>query len=377
MWLLGNIVKSQTVLQGSRAASQAVSQSMNNLWNDTLNSTMYNAIAEIGVLFFTGTIAIFVITWVKDVFQDEHSPIPWERWILLAVAVALLANQGSLMRDLTFSMRDLMNATSQKVLQSSSVNGMTLISAFNQISSGTGVQSWYNQQVQICQTISDPLQQQKCLNEAETLAQQFAQQGGSGNIISQPGILSGFGSAIETAMVGLLLALAVAIQWLVEICWILTAFAGPIAVGGTLLPVKQKSLFAWLIAFYSIGLYQLFFNILVGMVAMVMLGANNLNSLVFAVAVGLLSPVLALVLAAGGGLATLTSLASIGGAVVGAAASGGASLALGGAKMAGRMAAHPALRRLGGAYQNYVPSSVRKRIRGRVQDATTPVFSKR
>ncbi len=41
------------------------------------------------------------------------------------------------------------------------------------------------------------------------------------------------------------------------------------------------------------------------------------------------------------------------------------------------MAAHPAMRRLGGAYQNYVPSSIRKRIRGRVQDATTPVFSKR
>ncbi len=377
MWLLGNVLTSQTVLQGSSAAQQAVSQSMNSLWNDTLNSTMYNGIAEIGVLFFTGTIAIFVLTWVKDVFQDEHSPVPWERWILLAVAVALLANQGALMKNLTFSMRDLMNATNQKVLQSSSVNGMTLISAFNQISSGTGVQSWYNQQVQICQAIPDPVKQQKCLDDAKTLAQQFAQQGGNSNLLNQPGFLSGIGSAIETAMVGLLLALAVAIQWLVEISWILTAFAGPIAVGGTLLPVKQKSLFAWLIAFYSIGLYQLFFNILVGMVAMVMIGANNLNSLVFAVSVGLLSPILALVLAAGGGLATFTSLASIGGAVASAAISGGASLALGGATMAGRMAAHPAMRRLGSAYQNNVPANVRKRIRGRVRDATTPVFSKK
>ena len=155
----------------------------------------------------------------------------------------------------------------------------------------------------------------------------------------------------------------------------LTAVAGPIAVGGTLLPVKQKSLFAWLIAFYSIGLYKLFFNILTGMVAMVML-RSSLNNLVFAVAVGLLSPILALVLAAGGGLATFTSLASIGGAIAVGVASAGASLAVGGATMAGRMAAHPALRRMGTAYQNNVSPSVRKRIRGRVRDATTPIFSK-
>ncbi len=377
MWLLANVQQAQQILQGSNTAQQAVSQSMDQLWNSTLNSTMYNAIAEIGVLFFSGTIAIFLFYWVKGMLEDGNNFVPWEQWILLAVAVALLANQGALMRDLTFSMRDLMNATNQKVLQSSSVNGMTLTTAFNQISSGTGVQSWYNQQVQTCQAIPDPVQQQKCIDDARVLAQQFAQQGGSGNQVNQSGFWSGVGSAIETALVGFLFALGVAVQWLVEICWILTAFAGPIAVGGTLLPVKQKSLFAWLIAFYSIGLYKLFFNILVGMVAMVMIEADNLNSLVFAVAVGLLSPILALVLAAGGGLATLTSLASIGGAVASAAVSGGASLALGGATMAGRMAAHPALRRIGDAYQNNVPSSVRKRIRGLARDATTPIFQKR
>lgn len=377
MWLLANVQQAQQILQGGSVAQQAVSQAMNDLWNSTLNSTMYNAIAEIGVLFFTGTIAIFLYYWVKGLLEDGNSAVPWEQWILLAVAVALLANQGSLMRDLTFSMRDLMNATNQKVLQSSSFNGTTLTSAFNQTSSGTGVQSWYNQQVQTCQGIPDPVQQQKCVDDAKVLAQQLAQQGGSGNLVNQSGILSGFSSMIETALVGFLFALGVAVQWLVEICWILTAFAGPIAVGGTLLPVKQKSLFAWLIAFYSIGLYKLFFNILVGMVAMVMVKSNSLNSLVFAVAVGLLSPILALVLAAGGGLATLTSLASIGGAVAGAVASGGTSLALGGATMAGRMPAHPAMRRLGSAYQNNVPSSVRKRIRVISRDATTPIFQKR
>ncbi len=376
MWLLANVQQAQQVLQGGSLAQQVVSQAMNDLWNETLNSPMYQAISEIGVLFFTGTIAIFLYYWVKGMLEGENSFVPWEQWILLAVAVALLANQGALMRDLTFSMRDLMNATNQKVLQSS-LSGSNLIDAFNQISSGTGVQSWYNQQVQTCQAIADPTQQQKCVEDAKVLAQQFAQLEGNNNRINQPGFLSGVGSVIETALVGLLLALGVAVQWLVEICWILTAFAGPIAVGGTLLPVKQKSLFAWLIAFYSIGLYQLFFNILVGMVAMVMLKSNNLNSLVFAVAVGLLSPILALVLAAGGGLATLTSLASIGGAVASAAVSGGASLALGGATMAGRMAAHPAMRRMGSAYQNNVPSSVRKRIRGLARDATTSVFSKK
>ena len=375
MWILGNTQQTQQILQGGVATQQAVSQAMNQLWNDTLNSPMYQAIAEIGVLFFAGTMVLFLFNWVKGMLQDGKSFVPWEQWLLLAVAVALLTNQGALMRDLTFSLRDLMNATNAKVLQSSMVNGNNLISAFNQVSNGTGVQSWYNQQVKTCQTINDPVKQQQCLDDAKVVAEQLAQNGGSGNLVNQPGFFSGIGSAIETAMVGLLLALGVAVQWLVEISWILTAFAGPIAVGGTLLPVKQKSLFAWLIAFYSIGLYKLFFNILTGMVAMVML-RSSLNNLVFAVAVGLLSPILALVLAAGGGLATFTSLASIGGAIATGVASAGASLAVGGATMAGRMAAHPALRRMGTAYQNNVSPSVRKRIRGRVRDATTPIFSK-
>lgn len=374
MWILANTP--QQILQNGVGTQQAVSQTMEQLWNDTLNSPMYVAIAEIGALFFMGTLTIFVVLWVKDMFQNEHSPVPWERWILLAVAVALLANQGSLMKTLTFSLRDLMNATNEKVLQSGLTNGADLITAFNQVSNGVGVQSWYNQQVRTCQTIPEPTKQQQCLNDAKVLANQLAQQGVN-NAPNQPGFLSGIGSAIETAMVGLLLALGVAVQWLVEISWILTAFAGPIAVGGTLLPVRQKSLFAWLIAYYSVGLYKLFFNIITGMLAMVMLRANNLNSLVFAVAVGILSPILALVLAAGGGLTTFTSLASVAGAAAGAVATGGASVAAGGATMAGRMAAHPAMRATGGAYQKNVPAHIRKRIRGRVRDATTPIFRQR
>ena len=134
MWLLANVQQAQQVLQGGSLAQQVASQAMNDLWNDTLNSPMYQAISEIGVLFFTGTIAIFLYYWVKGMLEGENSFVPWEQWILLAVAVALLANQGALMRDLTFSMRDLMNATNQKVLQSS-LSGSNLIDAFNQISS--------------------------------------------------------------------------------------------------------------------------------------------------------------------------------------------------------------------------------------------------
>ena len=56
MWILGNTQQTQQILQGGVATQQAVSQAMNQLWNDTLNSPMYQAIAEIGVLFFAGTL---------------------------------------------------------------------------------------------------------------------------------------------------------------------------------------------------------------------------------------------------------------------------------------------------------------------------------
>ncbi len=55
---------------------------------------------------------------------------------------------------------------------------------------------------------------------------------------------------------GWLFALAIAFQWIIEVCMLLTALLGPLAVGGSLLPVGQKAIFAWLTGFFSVGMIK-------------------------------------------------------------------------------------------------------------------------
>jgi hypothetical protein len=257
-----------------------------------------------------------------------------------------------------------------------------------------GLQQWFNQQLQQCQSIPDPEQKKSCIEQALQTANQIASQ------LSQPeeggnpltGIGKAIGSALEAAMQGWLIGFGIAFQWLVEVVWLLMGLLAPLAVGGTLLPVAQKSLLAWLIGFWSVGLCKLCFNVLVGLLSMVQLQAKTGNTLVFSIAVGFLSPVLAVTMAAGGGMATLSSLATLTGmasAKMGAAAS---APMLGGLKAGltagGRLLGHPIARRaeplasrVGSFARNQIspriPTSVRSFTRARVRDAQTPLFRKR
>ncbi|PSF33442.1 NAD/NADP transhydrogenase subunit beta [Aphanothece hegewaldii CCALA 016] len=372
--------QAQTILQNGLLSQQAVTTAMDSLWTQMLQSPLYDTIADLGVWFAVGTMGLFIVLWTKALLEDETSPVHWERWLWVIVVISLLTNQAALCKDCTLALRNLINTVNASVLQATLNQSNALIDAYNMAVTQTGVQGWYEQELLKCQSIADPQQKQQCSDDALKTANHLASLGApnqSPNWWQKLG--SGVGMAltsnIETVMIGFLLGFGVAVQWLVEVTWVLMGMAAPLSVGGTLLPVSQKSLFAWLIGFYAVGLYKLFFNILVGMVAIVQIGAQTPNSLIFAIATGLLSPILALTLAAGGGWATLTSLGTIAGAVAGGVGGKAIGIAAAGGRMGFRMAAHPAMRRAGQAYQNRVSPAWRKRIRARVEDATTPVFA--
>jgi hypothetical protein len=95
------------------------------------------------------------------------------------------------------------------------------------------------------------------------------------------------------------MAFGIAFQWVVEVSLLLTALLAPLAVGGSLLPIGQKAIFAWLTGFFSVGIVKLSFNIIVGLIATVVLNAGDSDPMVFAFATSILAPILSLALAAG------------------------------------------------------------------------------
>lgn len=97
---------------------------------------------------------------------------------------------------------------------------------------------------------------------------------------------------------------------------LLTAALGPIAVGGSLLPVAGKPIFAWMIGFVSLGIAKISFNIMAIITATVIMNGpgQDLNAepdlLWFMIFLGILAPLISLALATAGGFAVFNAISN-------------------------------------------------------------------
>jgi hypothetical protein len=101
---------------------------------------------------------------------------------------------------------------------------------------------------------------------------------------------------------------------MLEAAHIFTGLVGPIAVAASLLPVPfaNKAIVTWITGFLSIGAAKIFYNIVVGVAASVLVqsGATVTDPAWFTIFLGYVAPVFALGLATGGGVALWNGLQS-------------------------------------------------------------------
>ncbi len=354
-FLVGQRVVAQTnnssvnVLNQGLQSQQIVSQNLQAMWNDVLNSGIWEAMVWVGTLFTVVLLTIWVSKVLRDSLNNELSVDYLTSFLWLFLVLLLLINDGANLRNTVLGLRELINLTNEEVL-AVQVGSLTLEESFNNVVQSTNFNSWVQQRRTQCNSLTDAQAQAKCnqdlnqeiKNNEDALKQQ------NPNLLSGQWIANAVGDAFQRGLEIMLFGVGIAFQWLVEITLLLTALISPLAVAGSLLPLQQRPLFTWLLGFYSVGLCKLFYNIIVGLVAHIL--TNNTPSgnpsggtIIIAIAVGILSPILAVGLAAGGGMATFMSLGSLmsqAGGVVGGLGLGLAGKGLG---MAGRRGVAPAL----------------------------------
>ena len=298
------------IIEDGAAASSAIAGAFDQMWADVIKSGggLYGALANLGMLFAVGTLVFWAVTYAKALLEDDYFKSAEEIvWVL--VVTALLANQGQLLATGTLALRGIINQVNQTVLASTS-SSVSLQDAYKQIMQETGKTDVAQGLVSQCATLADPDQQKACLDNAKAQSQQIA--GGQQSSGFQK-FLDDVGGVLQTNLLtmaarGWLMAFGIAFQWVVEVSMLLTGLLAPLAVGGSLLPIGQKAIFAWLTGFFSVGIVKLSFNIIVGLIATVVLNAGDSDPMVFAFASSILAPILALALAAGGGMAVFSSL---------------------------------------------------------------------
>jgi hypothetical protein len=114
------------------------------------------------------------------------------------------------------------------------------------------------------------------------------------------------------SVIDTLLSVRKAFLFILESMMLVTALLGPIFVSLSLFPVGTKPIIAWAVSFLTIGFCKICYSLISGLsaIAMVYAGPKNTDMTVAAVALGLLAPALAFVVASNSGFSALSTVAN-------------------------------------------------------------------
>ncbi|RCJ22871.1 hypothetical protein A6770_29345 [Nostoc minutum NIES-26] len=329
-------------LEGSELVQQAndnavvVAEGFNELWNKTINGEVYASMCTVGVLFAIATLTFFMVEWTKKMMSgDEQRAYTDFIWPL--IVVLLLTNNGKLLGDSTLGIRNYINNVNSLVLTSTAV-GIDLKQAYQKALGTEAARSAIGIAVSRCKNSSlTPQEEVDCLEQAKQeltkkYPDKFNKNNGifawfvaaidgavdaykdlsQGNATPTDVLLSPInafiGSSITDIISIILIGMNGAYQWSIELTMLVTAFLGPIAVGGSLLPYGAKSIYTWLVGYFSIGIGKLCFNIIVGFAGQLIADSKTYQPMFFLFTIGIMAPFLATGLAAGGGLAVLAQI---------------------------------------------------------------------
>lgn len=308
-------------------------QWVNLLQNDTTNN-LYGALTNLGTFFAVGTLLFFMVQWLRDAINGDFSrPISALIWPFVVVILLTNSGNGTVLSNLTLGVRNYLNGVNQQVVTAADTNQTYYQQALNMSVAEDIVGSL----LRPCQSLTGEQQNEcfrKAKEEADKLLEEYKNLYGRdkpwidrlenkvNNItyntasISENSFDSFLGSTVQVSIKNFLISLQYAFQNLIEATMLLIAALGPIAVGGSLLPVAGKPIFAWLTGFLSIGISKISFNIIAVLTAAVIVNGPGQNPnadpdlMWFIIFLGILAPIVSLFVAAAGAFAVFSAISN-------------------------------------------------------------------
>ena len=333
--LLAQIGINEILNEGATTA-QSIAEGWDKQWLDLLqnntNNNLYGALTNLGVFFAVGTLLIFMTQWLKDTINYDYSrPISSLIWPFIVDLFLTNTGDGTVLSSLTLGVRNFLNNINQQVVESADIS-----QTYQQAISMSIAEDVVGSFLRPCQSLNGE-QQRRCFTKAtekiDTLWQEYRNLYGDRpwinrlenqvnqitlgtGVLSEEAFNSLLGSTTQVTIKNFLISLQSAFQNLIEATMLLIAALGPLAVGGSLLPVAGKPVFAWLTGFFSLGIAKISFNIIAILTASVIVDgpAQNPNTnpdlMWFIIFLGILAPILSLVIAIAGGFAVFNAVSN-------------------------------------------------------------------
>jgi hypothetical protein len=337
------ITADRILLNGGSAVSQKVAESWDQTWSIALSGGLYTALNNFGIFIAVACMTLWLLNFARKWIEEEAST-PWvfTELIYPVLVVVLLSGGGNNLAQLSQGMRDALNFFNEQTIQVVA-NRMDLEKTMTELADYASVNAYIGNVRSQCNTITDNAKLSECLklqNEAlqGVLSVYRSKYGATlytkriedqiNTARRDPGeaLQSGAISTVNIALSPLvslvtlvMVALQGAFQHLIEVSMLLTAVMAPLAVGASLLPFGAKPIFAWFTAFWSLGLCKLSYNVICGLTAIAIYKTGSTETLVSAIFFGVLSPILAIAMASGGGMAIFNGILAASATVTGIA----------------------------------------------------------
>ncbi|MBF2005378.1 MAG: hypothetical protein IGS49_07900 [Chlorogloeopsis fritschii C42_A2020_084] len=324
------------ILDNGVTTAQSIAESWDKQWIDLLQNNssenLYAALTNLGIFFAVGTLLFFMVQWLRDVIHEDYSrPLSALIWPFIVVLLLTNTGNGSVLANLTLGVRNFLNTVNQQVVNTADAN-----QNYQQALNMGVAEEVAGSALRPCQSLTGE-QQNQCfararekieilwqeyrnlygdktwINRLENKVNQIAFGTGS---VSENTFNSLLGSTVQTSIKNFLVSLQYAFQNLIEATMLLIAALGPLAVGGSLLPIAGKPIFAWLTGFLSLAIAKISFNIIAVLTATVIVNGPGENAsadpdlMWFMIFMGILAPILSLLLAGAGGFAVFNAVSN-------------------------------------------------------------------
>ncbi|HEY9906341.1 MAG TPA: hypothetical protein V6D18_01880 [Thermosynechococcaceae cyanobacterium] len=348
------------VITDSLSLSNSIVKSWDQIWKLTLDATdgfsFWSSIVRFALGLAVLALIYYFIQNANEIMRTQSFSKVIEMAMAPLVVLFLLGGDGYMLSRIVLLLRGVGRSLIAQVL-TLQLAGLPINKSISQINSNLYAMQRIRQVFQECETLTGK-SLTDCLNskqaEAQGIIDQLSQ---SGPLQAAQGFLStvlaasgpgqvaqgtrdfssfmqgNFTQIIQDRLIPVIQTLLWAIQWgfvnCLEAALLLTALFSPIAVALMLFPVAGNALSAWFCGFIAILAMQLGYNLLVGLIAVVLtftdqqtgqagaLGsASNFGFLLF---ISIFSPFLAVAVGRGGGAALYEGISRKAAALAGAA----------------------------------------------------------
>jgi hypothetical protein len=333
------------ILQESLKATEVSTEAMNNMWKVLFasDSALYNQVVALATVLTIIGFFFLMISFARALQSSNVDKII-EVGVWSLLVIVLLHQNGRVLKHVTLGARNFINQQTKSILLVQ-VGTLTIKDALQDVILTDQVQERVKAAFSDCEA-KEGEEQIQCIEEGAKQAEAIVEEYEDANFrfpglsrlsaniakitkdVREKGAANGAGrietfaewdsqvssliwqSATNSSSRQFLKSFQNWFSYGYEFAMLLTGLLGPLSVAASLIPKQPRAFFSWMIAFFSIGVLKLSYNLIIGFAALYASEAQvqDLGSSGFLLMMSIGAPIISVAVAGGGGAAIFFAL---------------------------------------------------------------------